>query len=129
MAGGVPAGLACLKGDALTCPYSLTLSEEKVFSAKRWISITGDLDPVGGHFFHKKGAWAYMDVNAPDGFFGQISRINIQDFLNVGSVEELRSLLMEVSATLALGRIPAKNPHSWEDYILRNATELTKWLT
>ena len=42
-----------------------------------WISITGELDPVGGWFFRRKAPWAYMDIP------GQTSIIDPQTLADV----------------------------------------------
>ncbi|MEP7382702.1 MAG: hypothetical protein ABI910_13520, partial [Gemmatimonadota bacterium] len=45
--------LYTVQGDTLSIPFETTLTGIKVPSVRRWASITGDLDPVGGFFFRE----------------------------------------------------------------------------
>ncbi len=124
----VPSGLATTASQGLFAPMAETLSGGKVASVKKWVSITGALDPVGGHSFRKKLDWAYMNVPASPPFIGQQSLIDSQDWLSVTTEAELRLLLQTALAQSQAGQIPLNNPHSWEDYIMRHTTELENWL-
>lgn len=115
--------LYSVKEEGLSIPSETTLSGTVVPSVKRWVSITGDLDPVGGHFFKKKASWAYMDVA------GQQSRIDKQDALNITSKQQLAQVLRASLSERQPPRISANNPHSWENYLRINSGELTQWLT
>lgn len=124
----VPSGLVTTSAQGLFGPTAKTLSGSAITSVKRWISITGALDPVGGHVFRKKMDWAYMDVPASAPFGGQQSLIDSQDWLSVTTEAELRQLLQTALAQRQAGQIPLNDPHSWGDYIARHTNELENWL-
>lgn len=124
----VPDGLAALSPKGLQCPEALTPGGKEVASVKEWISITGALDPVGGHLLRKKLGWAYMDVPAAPGFKGQTSIIDAQDWLSVSTEAELRLILQDALAQRRAGAVPVNDPHSWGDYIKRHQHDLEKWL-
>ncbi len=121
-------GLASLGGSGLTCPVAKTLSGSDTALVRRWASITGALDPVGGHWLRKKVAWAYMDVPKGPGFGGQQSWVDSQDWLKADSDDELRGLLWNALADRKAGRLPLQDPHSWGEYIRRHGDELKGWL-
>ncbi len=129
ISGFVPDGITALKGRALSCPVGKEVTGGAKPSVANWISITGTLDPVGGHLLGKKQPWAYMNVPAEGSFAGQVSRIDDQSFLNIRTSQELRAALW---ASLRNGQptgVAARDPHSWGDYIDRNAQEIKTWLT
>jgi hypothetical protein len=43
-------------------------------SARRFVSITGDLDPIGGFFVRTQAPWAYMNIEDPDSTRSSIRR-------------------------------------------------------
>lgn len=114
--------LYAVQGDKLTIPSETSAGGRVVPSVKRWVSITGDLDPVGGHFFRNKAPWAYMDVA------GQVSLIDDQRVL-VG-ITSKADLKRELAASLRERERPnitPTNPHSWEQYVIRNTSRLQEW--
>lgn len=92
-----------------------------VASARRTVSITGDLDPVGGYLLGKRLSWAYM--NLP----GQESFVDDQDAVHV-TPDELTALLTKALSDHSPPRITVESPHDWGKYIARHATDLRKWL-
>lgn len=114
--------LYSVRDEGLAIPSETTLSGTIVPSVKRWVSITGDLDPVGGHFFKRKAPWAYMDVA------GQDSRIDKQDALNITSKQQLAQVLRASLRERQPPAIAASNPHSWENYVRLNTGELRQWI-
>jgi hypothetical protein len=88
----------------------------------RWVSIAGDLDPVGGHLFRKKLDWAYMSVP------GQQSFIDDQSALNIQTKDQLRTALLASLQTHDRPDISVENPHDWSAYIDRHAEDLRSWL-
>lgn len=115
--------LYCVQGDQLSIPSETTLTGLQVPSVRRWVSITGDLDPVGGHFFRNRAPWGYMEVP------GQISRFDKQTALNIASKQELAKLFRESRRDKLPPLVTANNPHSWENYVRLNAPELKQWIT
>jgi hypothetical protein len=117
--------LHCLAGPALEAPAEETIDHGRIPSARRTISITGNLDPVGGHFFRDRADWAYM--NLP----GQESLIDRQQVVN-GSLSEELSLANLLSIALHERERPTiapQNPHDWSAYVARHADDLRTWLT
>lgn len=100
-----------------------THSGGRTTSTDNWVSITGELDPVGGWFFRKKAAWAYMDLP------GQQSIVDPQTLLDIGSKADLAKLLAESVFQKQAPDISISNPHSWEGYVARHEQELRQWLT
>lgn len=124
----VPKGLAVLNPQGLRCPIGISASGRRVPSVKRWVSITGSLDPVGGHLLGKKMDWAYMNVPADAPFTGQTSLIDPQTWIQASNEAELKTVLAEALATRKLGQIPIRDPHSWGEYITGHAGDLRQWL-
>lgn len=116
--------LYTVQGDALSIPAVQKLSGQPVTSVRNWISITGDLDPVGGHFFRSREPWAYMDLGAT-----QISLIDRQDALNISTKAQLAQALRASLRDREPPFITLGNPHSWENYVAGHAAELRQWIT
>ncbi|MCH7680788.1 hypothetical protein IID10_15730 [candidate division KSB1 bacterium] len=115
-------GLATLSGAKFFVPSQKTATGRTVYSTNNWISITGDLDPVGGYFFKKRADWAYMNVE------GQKSFIDNQSALDINSKEELAEIIMEAVGKQGVPSLPINNPHSWDAYIQRHKEDLITWL-
>lgn len=116
--------LYATQDDALSIPSEIDVLGEMVPSVKRWVSITGSLDPVGGHFFRKRADWACMSVAG-----GEPLIIDSQDALNINSKAELAVMLKSSLRDKAPPVIAANNPHSWDAYMARHAADLGRWLT
>jgi hypothetical protein len=114
--------LYAVQGDALSIPFEES-ELGNVSSVKRWVSITGNLDPVGGHFFRERAPWASMEVP------GQETFIDKQDALNIGSKQELVQRLASSLRAQEPPDIKPNNPHSWENYVDNHAAQLRTWLT
>lgn len=119
----VPSGLFTTSSSPLSVP------SEAVFgirtpSVERCVTLTGDLDPIGGHFLKKKADWAYMS-------FGADSQDNIDDqhLTGEGPLRDqlFRALRLSLSGTQP-PQLSVENPHSWRGYVQRHQLELTKWL-
>jgi len=115
-------GLGCLSGDALTMPSADDGFGQMLPSAKQAVSITGNLDPVGGYFFRDKLDWAYMDMP------GQVSLIDQQGFVDMHEMD-LQAILQQALTDDGMPRITPQNPHDWTGYVTRHADDLKKWLT
>jgi len=92
-------------------------------STTNWISLTGELDPVGGYFFRRRAPWAYMDIA------GQTSIVDPQDLLPITSKAGLAAVLRGALSDRKRPEITFENPHSWEGYVSRYPAELATWLT
>ncbi len=111
------------QGDALTIPSQAKTMGGVVRSVKRWVSITGALDPVGGYFFRHRADWAYMQV---DGQEPPI--VDAQHALNITSKAQLAAALRASLRDRQPPTITPTNPHSWEAYVSNHAAELRSWL-
>jgi hypothetical protein len=93
-----------------------------VQSADRIISVTGALDPVGGHFFRRKAGDAYMDLP------GQESHVDPQTALNINTKAEWIAAIQSVVDGRGVPAVAVNNPHAWEGYVARHAQDLRQWL-
>ncbi|MDA1080691.1 MAG: hypothetical protein O2973_03285 [Gemmatimonadetes bacterium] len=114
--------LTTLSDAGLSLPEQKRLDGVVVPSAKRWISIAGDLDPVGGYALRKRLAWAYADIP------GQLSLIDQESAVTIANGDDLRTAL---HASLRTGKAPAiapNDPHSWTAYVGRHADDIKGWV-
>ena len=92
--------------------------------ARHTAAISGDLDPIGGHFFRAQPQWAFMALP------GQQTLIDQQHVASINGSEELK--LTEVLHTAlrdrAAPQITPDNPHSWSEYVRRHENDLRNWL-
>lgn len=118
-----PDTLATLASD-LTNPSEPGDENQPVPIAKRIVSITGNLDPVGGYLIREQLPWAYM--NLP----GQISFVDKEEFVAVDGSDNLQlaSILQDAIKDGAAPKITAANPHDWSAYIQRHDKDLESWL-
>jgi hypothetical protein len=120
--------LHCASGSALALPSEASVSGVPITSARRTVSITGNLDPVGGHLMRTRLPWAYMDFPDQATFEPYIDQ---QQVATTGSGEDL-TLAGLLEAALRDGAAPnitPENPHDWSAYIARHAEQLKAWLT
>ena len=127
----LPEGLYCLKEGHLRAPSRTSMDLQgkafEIHSVINWISIAGDLDPVGGHWLGKKLVSFYMDVPAKDRFAGQQSHIDDQSAFNIHSLADWIKLAADIAQAKTAGS-PINDPHSWNEYINRHAVDLKHWL-
>ena len=129
---------AAIKGDLAVLDNSLTQPgdpDEFEGSVSNWVSITGDLDPIGGHFLKQKANWAYMDVEEVTwrGPWTTTTCSAIVDKQKLGADDKDEDALQQVleaamSTDDAPPSIPLENPHSWDGYVKRHIEEISKWL-
>ncbi len=111
--GGAIAGLIPDIGSVATLSQPLAIPAEQrrgrnVRCTKKFVSVTGTHDPVGGHLLGQQLPWGYMKVPA------QKSIIVPQTGLNLTSAEATAQAL---AAAFAPGGPTANDPHSWTAYI------------
>lgn len=119
----VPGDLACVLPAGLAIPSQRDMGVTRK-SAERFVSITGDLDPIGGHFLRKQAPWAYMNIADP-----AVTAIVDEQHL-VGSGDLRADLLTVLQTALSGSRPPSiqpNNPHSWLAYVQRHQGELAAW--
>lgn len=119
VSGLVPSGLAVMAPSGLGNPVEQALGVAKT-GVERWVSITGDLDPIGGHFLRRKAPWAYTDVP------GQTSFVVRQPLI---PGDEATNLFTVLRTSLSQGQPPTlNNPHSWLEYVKAPEVDLKTWL-
>lgn len=120
--------LHCVAGASLGFPAEPGAAGAPVLSAKRTVSITGNLDPVGGHLMRSKLKWAYMDFPGEASFEPCIDQ---QQLATTGIGEEiaLAGLLQSALRERQAPQITPVNPHDWYTYITKHADQLRTWLT
>jgi hypothetical protein len=114
--------LETVQGDALHIPFETRDDGKRVESVRNWVSITGNLDPVGGHFFRKRADWAYMQCE------GQHSFVDQQFPTDVTSKADLIARLRASKLTGDAPTISPQDPHAWGSYIARHTTDLRDWI-
>lgn len=118
-----PDDLAVLRGDTLAMPGQSSVTGYFEPSVKRWVSISGELDPVCGFVYRRKLDRCYMDVE------GQISIVDDQSLLGIRSTSDLAQRIREAVRSDGPPAITPQNPHSWQGYIDRHSDKLRQWLT
>ena len=117
-----PTELATLDPAGLSTPAETTQWGDVVQSADRVVSVTGALDPVGGHFFRRKAGDAYMDLP------GQESHVDPQTALNINTKAEWIAAIQSIVDGRGVPAVAVNNPHAWEGYVARHAQDLRQWL-
>jgi hypothetical protein len=113
-----------LSQQALGNPAEKDEEGREVGSVRNVVSITGNLDPVGGHFFRARAPWAYMELP------GQLSFVDQQQVVD-GDLPEDLSLATLLQSALRGDDPPSvtpANPHDWTAYVQRHSAELRQWL-
>lgn len=113
--------LTCLSALTLAMPSEDDGTGTLIPSAKQTISVTGNLDPVGGYYFRKPLPWGYM--NLPN----QKSLIDQQEWVDINE-SELAGILQSSLREHAPPAITPENPHDWSAYVARHAVDLNQWL-
>jgi hypothetical protein len=116
-----PSDLTCLSAPRLEMPSEDDGTGTRIPSAKQTISVTGNLDPVGGYFFRKQLPWGYM--NLPN----QKSLIDQQEWVDIHEAE-LANILQTALRDREAPSITPENPHDWSAYVARHASDLQQWL-
>ena len=124
LGGAVPqlSSLATVSSAALTMPAERIVTGDLVQSVRRTVSITGNLDPVGGWIFRQRADWAYMNLPGQEAF------IDTEQPTNVTNEAQLVALLQQSLRDREPPTITPSNPHDWGAYIDRHAGDLRKWL-
>ena len=115
-----PERLATVDAEGLFVPGASGARGRWISSVRNWISIAGNMDPVGGHFFGRKAPWAYMEMS---------DQRSIVDAQQIVSKQDLIAALLQSLRHDGPPRIPLENPHSWDAYVARHANDLAQWIT
>lgn len=118
-----PESIYSVNQTTLVTPSELGELDEPVYCTPHMVSITGNLDPVGGYFFRKQ--YAYMNLAGQDSYIDQQ-----QVATTTGSEQiSLATLLQSAIQNGGPPTITPTNPHDWSAYVAGHAAELKKWLT
>jgi hypothetical protein len=124
--------LHCLSVADFRSPAEHPITGPDVPSARRVVSITGNLDPVGGWFLRNRADWAYMKLPDPDPAARPeyVSLIDDQQLNALKAAEDsaLAAVLQSALRTDAAPQITLNNPHDWGAYVARHGDQLKKWL-
>lgn len=120
--GLVPDGLACLDPGGLAIPSQRKGAGGVDPIAERFVSLTGNLDPVGGYLFRDRLAGAYMDIP------GVESIVEDQQLLGLDTRTKLADALRDARALPGGLSLTPQNPHDWSGYVSRNAARVSGWL-
>lgn len=114
--------LFCLRHTRLELPGMINDAGRFVPSTRRFVSLTGNMDPVGGYLHGARLDWGYMSI------VGQESVIDAQDAI-LPSKADLITALRAALADQKKG-LPFRpgNPHDWVAYVERNAKAVKEWL-
>jgi hypothetical protein len=117
--------LSTFAGTGLSLPSVVLDDTQETFpSARNWVSVTGELDPIGGYFFRKRAKWGFTTID------GLTSIVDDQKLLtNIQSKSDLVTVLRRALSEKAPPKITIDNPHSWSGYVTRHKEELRQWLT
>jgi len=115
--------LYTVQGDTLSIPRQAKLMGGEVSSVQNWVSITGNLDPVGGHFFRTRADWAYMKVPGET-----VAIVQPQDGLGISTKAQLVDRFRACIRDREPPQITPKDPHCWESYVTSHAAQLHTWL-
>jgi hypothetical protein len=118
-----PESIYTISKQALDLPSEPGDRGQPVFCTPRFVSITGNLDPVGGYFLRHQ--YAYMSIPTQQSFVDQ------QQVATVNGDEELSLTSLFHSALQNMGAptVAPANPHDWSAYVARHANDLKQWLT
>jgi hypothetical protein len=116
-----PSDVVSISAPELVAPGEDDGTGNIIPSAKRTISVVGNLDPVGGYFFRDQLPWAYMDLPK------QMSFIDKQEWLDIKQ-GELQNILQTALSEHAAPSLTPENPHDWSAYVARHASDLQQWL-
>jgi hypothetical protein len=117
-----PAGLFCIKNPSLTVPGYMKRGGQFVPYMRRLLSITGDLDPVGGYLWRRKLDWAYMDIPGTDRY------VEPQQIAGLESDDDLASMTQRAMQSGQHWTMQPNNPHDWVHYVEHNAERLRHWM-
>jgi len=123
--GGVvpmPSRLFCLKSPLLVAPGYTKPGGVFVPYARRMLSLTGDLDPVGGYLWRHKLDWAYMDIHGTDRF------VEEQHIANLDTDQDLAHLIQAALQSGERWNVQPNNPHDWIHYVEDNADRIRQWM-
>ena len=109
------AELATLSKTGLALPAE-QLGRKRVLATRRFVSVTGTQDPVGGHFLGKKNPRLYMNIEGQE-------TVLVPQVLTDGDPKQ--ALAAALAPGGGAGGATIIDPHSWSAYIDREASLLS----
>jgi len=116
--------LYCLSPAGLSTPTERDEESNDIKGIRNTVSITGNLDPVGGHFFRARAPWAYMQLPDQESFIDQQQVADV----SLPEGESLASILQAALRSDERPSITPLNPHDWSAYVQRHGDQLKQWL-
>jgi hypothetical protein len=116
----------------LTMPDLMFPFERRVYGtvapcAKRWITVTGNLDPVGGYLFGRKLDWGYMSIPPHDGMPPTTEIVEDQKWCQIENMSDLVDVLKQALVGSQFPEITVNNPHTWLKYVEHHSREISLW--
>ena len=116
--------LGTLSKNALTVPAEVSSDGTETPCARQFVSIAGTMDPVGGYLLGKQQKWAYMNLGLPKGD----AVIDPEVLVGTDPAASLRQVLLTSAQNAVTGSVSVNDPHSWSQYVRRNAQKLREAL-
>ena len=117
-----PGGLYCLKEQPLAPPGYFKRDKQFVPYSRRLLSLTGNLDPVGGYLWKNRLDWAYMNIPGTDRF------VEEQNIVGLGNANDLAALIQQALQSNERWTVKPNNPHDWVHYVEHNADRVRQWM-
>ncbi|MEP6765142.1 MAG: hypothetical protein ABJB66_12555 [Gemmatimonadaceae bacterium] len=116
--------LGALSKNALRIPAEVSDDGTETPCARQFVSIAGTMDPVGGYLLGKQQKWAYMSLGLPNAD----AVIDPETFVGTDPAASLKETLITSARAAMSGGVSVNDPHSWSQYIVRNASKLREAL-
>ncbi|MEP6779128.1 MAG: hypothetical protein ABJC26_04505 [Gemmatimonadaceae bacterium] len=116
--------LGTLSKNALHVPAEISDDGTQTPCARQFVSIAGTMDPVGGYLLGKQQKWAYMNLGLPKAD----AVVDPESLTGVNPTASLKQTLMAAARAEMTGSVPINDPHSWSQYVVRNADKLREAL-
>lgn len=110
--------LATMSPKGLFIPAEPVPGKKPKPATRKFISVTGTQDPVGGHLLGKRNDWAFMDMD------GQVTKFVSQSLVGPNPAQSLALALKSGSGAVGAATSTVNDPHSWTEYMKSQATLL-----
>ncbi len=103
--------LATMSPNGLFIPAEPVPGRKAKPATRKFISVTGTQDPVGGHLLGKLNKWAFMDMP------GQTTTIVPQSLIGANPAAALALALKSGAGAVGAAGSIVQDPHSWSEYM------------
>ena len=114
--------LATMNPKGLFIPAEAVPGKKDKPVTRKFISVLGTQDPVGGHLLGKRNAWAFMDMDQQETHFVA------QSLIGPDPEKALALALKSGSGAIGAATSVIKDPHSWSEYMNSQRAMLGKLL-